>query len=241
MGSTYLDLTNRVLRRLNQVELTSSDFASARGIHAMAKDAILDTVRKINSQKFEWPFNATSGTQILTVGQELYSYPVDLRIPDWESFYIEKDDTLNINTKKLSFISKDQWYKYFRENDLDSETNGRAIPDYVFETDDGGFGVTSSPNEAYTVKFRYWIKTIDLETYDDVCTIPSEYDHVIMDGAMHFMYMFLDNDQRAQVASQAFNKGLDYMSYILIPKDPYAYGSMIIQGSYNNGYYWGNT
>ena len=64
MGSTYLDLTNRVLRRLNEVEIESSDFSSVRGIQAAAKDAVLDTVRNINSQKFEWPFNAASGTQV---------------------------------------------------------------------------------------------------------------------------------------------------------------------------------
>ena len=32
MATTYLTLTNRVLRELNETELTSSTFASSRGI-----------------------------------------------------------------------------------------------------------------------------------------------------------------------------------------------------------------
>ena len=60
MGTTYLDLTNKVLRKLNQVELTSTNFASARGLHAEAKDAVLESVQRINFQKFEWPFNRPS-------------------------------------------------------------------------------------------------------------------------------------------------------------------------------------
>ena len=53
--ATFLDLTNRALRRLNEVELSSSDFSSARGIQASAKDAINSAILDLNRQQFEWP------------------------------------------------------------------------------------------------------------------------------------------------------------------------------------------
>ena len=82
MGSTYLDLTNRVLRRINEVTIDSTEFGTVRGIQAAAKDAIIDTIREINSQKFEWPFNSQVGSQTLVVGQEEYSWPSNFKIVD---------------------------------------------------------------------------------------------------------------------------------------------------------------
>lgn len=227
MSSTYLELTNRVLRRLNEVELDASTFASALGIHAATKDAVLDTVRKMNAQKFEWPFNAAAGSQVLTIGEEVYTWPADLRIPDWESFYIEKDDSLAVNTHPLMQISKEEWYKQLRGRDFDADNDGRSIPDFVFETDSGGFGVTPSPLQAYTVKYQYFIKTITLSADSDVCTIPSEYDYVIVDGALAYMYTFLDNDERAALKEKDFRDGLNYMAYILIPKSPRVRGTEV--------------
>ena len=40
MANTYLDLSNEVLRELNEVVLTSGTFESATGIQAFVKDAI---------------------------------------------------------------------------------------------------------------------------------------------------------------------------------------------------------
>lgn len=221
MASTYLDLTNEVLRRVNEVELTASSFASARGIHAHAKDAVLATLRKMNSERFEWPFNSAVGTQVCVVGQEDYTWPSDLRIPDWESFYIEKDDTLNINTTRLRRYSLNEYREKFRDADLDSTTDGLNIPEYVYELSSGGFGIAPSPDQLYTIKFKYFINTITMSDYDDTTTIPDEYTYVIIDGALEYMYIFLDNTPRAQMKGQDFKRGLDYMSYILIPKAPY--------------------
>ena len=40
MATTYLTLTNSVLRELNETELTSSTFSSSRGIQTAVKDFI---------------------------------------------------------------------------------------------------------------------------------------------------------------------------------------------------------
>ena len=56
MATTYLTLTNRVLRELNETELTSSTFSSSRGVQTAVKDFVnkgILLVFKTNSQKFE--------------------------------------------------------------------------------------------------------------------------------------------------------------------------------------------
>ena len=44
MATTYLILSNRILRELNEVEMTSSNFSSSRGIQTAVKDFINKSV-----------------------------------------------------------------------------------------------------------------------------------------------------------------------------------------------------
>lgn len=57
MSYNFLGLVNDVNRRLNEVELTTSNFANAVGYYAQAKDAVNSAIRHVNFDQFEWPFN----------------------------------------------------------------------------------------------------------------------------------------------------------------------------------------
>ena len=60
MATTYLQLTNELLRELNEVVLTSSTFSSAVGIQAHAKDCINRSYLDIVNEEPQWPFLATA-------------------------------------------------------------------------------------------------------------------------------------------------------------------------------------
>ena len=75
MPSTYIDLSNKTLRRLNEVEIPVSDFLTVRGVQALVKDAVRAAIAKINQAEFEWPFNAAEFTQTLVAGQSEYTWP----------------------------------------------------------------------------------------------------------------------------------------------------------------------
>jgi len=51
MPTTYLDLCNQVLRRLNEVQIAPADFAGVRGVQALVKDAVQSAVAKVNQAK----------------------------------------------------------------------------------------------------------------------------------------------------------------------------------------------
>ena len=51
MATTYLTLTNRVLRELNDTELTSSTFISIRGIQTAVKDFIIKGIHDIQIKR----------------------------------------------------------------------------------------------------------------------------------------------------------------------------------------------
>ena len=75
MAESYLTLTNKVIARLNEVELTSSNFGSSRGIQTQCKHAINEAVRYINQKEFNYPFNNTTASKTLTTGTVRYSLP----------------------------------------------------------------------------------------------------------------------------------------------------------------------
>ena len=56
MATTYLDLTNEVLRELNEVVLTSGTFTSATGIQSYVKDAINKSIYDIANEEPQLPF-----------------------------------------------------------------------------------------------------------------------------------------------------------------------------------------
>ena len=94
MPSTYITLCNQVLRRLNEVEISESDFANVRGIQSVVKDSVKSAIAKINQAEYGWPFNAAEHTQVLTAGQSEYVWPDYYKISDWSSFQIQKDNAL---------------------------------------------------------------------------------------------------------------------------------------------------
>ncbi len=75
MAYDYLDITNEVLARMNEVELTSSNFVSgARGFQVQCKNAVNDAVNYVNQREFGWPFShATSTVTLVAIYVRLYA------------------------------------------------------------------------------------------------------------------------------------------------------------------------
>lgn len=218
MATTFIDLTNKVLRRLNEVEITSSDFASATGVQALAKDAVRDSIGKINQAEFEWPFNSAEHTQTLAVGQEEYTWPTFYKVAEWNSFQIVKDASLGVESQQLKFIERDVWYRDYRDADDNSGSSGVGVPIYVFPSSGNGYGVSPSPDKTYTIKFRYYQTHTDLNLFNDATLVPTNHDAVIVDGALFYMYLFKDNMEAAQISAGSFQQGIKEMQTIHINK-----------------------
>lgn len=209
--TSYINLTNRLLRRINEVEIPEEQFTSVRGLQAAAKDAILDTIRQINNKKNNWIFNAVEHTQVLTQGQEEYPWPLRFTNVDWTSYQIQKNNTLGILDKHLIPITREEWYRRYRDYDYDVGVEGRSIPVNVFPTHGQGWGLTPSPDKAYTVKYRYFKSPEDVVEATDLVTIPDRFDYVIIAGGLYHLNLFKDNAESTQISKQHFNEGLTDM------------------------------
>ena len=53
MAYNYIGLVNDVNNRLNEVELTTSNFLTATGYFSFAKDAVNASIRHINQEEYE--------------------------------------------------------------------------------------------------------------------------------------------------------------------------------------------
>lgn len=234
-NTTFLALTNKLLRRINEVEIAQADFASVRGVQALAKDLINVSINEINSQEFEWPFNAALYTQVLTAGTEQYAFSSTTKSVDWDSFHLVKDDTLGTNGLPLMHVSRDVRNRYFKNDDDNSSTDGLNVPTYVWPDYVFGFGVSPSPDEAYTVTFEYYIKPVELSAYNDESTIPTTYDDTIVQGALYHLYMFRDNNEQADRAGQKYKQLINRMRTILINKEDRMRSTMIVRRTSSGG------
>lgn len=228
--STYVQLTNELLRRLNEVPLdTAGDgFDTVRNVQAACKDAINSSLREIYQNGQEWPFLKTTYTQTLTVGTREYNFPSNYSSVDWETFYLKKDTTQENQPMVLKPMSYEEYLMSYRPRDDEGDqTNGESAPERVYQTFGDSFGVTPIPNAAYEVEYTYFSIPSSLSAYNDTCVIPERFNHVILDGAMVYMMHFRSNAQSANMHQQKFDLGIRNMKRVLLDDELYVRSTML--------------
>ena len=221
MAYNYLDLVNEVNRRLNEVELTSSNFANAVGFYGQVKDSVNSAIRDINHIHYEWPFNHVLAEETLSTGVTRYAFPTDANTIDFDTFRVKEDSTFGNNTKKLAVTSYEDHLSNAVDQEYSSDTSKLGVPLRVFHCPGLEYGVSPAPDHDYTVFYEYYRIPVDLESYSDVPSIPERFRHVIIDGAMFYAYMFRGNEQSANIAKAKFEEGVKRMRTMLVNRYTY--------------------
>lgn len=221
MAYDFLGLVNDVNRRLNEVELTTSNFGGAQGYYSFTKDAVNSAIRHINQEEFEWPFNHVEHEEVLLPGEVRYSYPYDAKTINMNSFRIKGDTSLNVDTRRLKVMNYEEYLDKYVDHEYNSTTGIRAIPEYVVRTPSRELVFVPSPKEAYEVVYDYYTLGFDLIKHSDVPNIPEEYRNVIVDGAMYYVYQFRSDFQAAQMSMEKFQQGIKLLRSININRTEY--------------------
>jgi len=131
MAETFLTLTNRVLGRLNEVQLTSTSFATARGIQVQAKNAVNESVRYINQKEFQYPFNHSTKTETLVPGTVRYSIPTTAKTVDYNTFRLVKDSDLGSSGGRLYVLNYNDYINSYitQEDEITTTTLDGALTD----------------------------------------------------------------------------------------------------------------
>jgi hypothetical protein len=245
MATTYLDLSNEVLRELNEVVLTSGSFASATGIQGFVKDAINKSLFDVANAEPQLPFFSAgvSGsidpfygnvTVATVAGQRWYtlkasssSITSDYAAVDWDDFYIT---TINVSGESapftstgLKYLTLTDWKRYYRdaENADDANTQSYGEPKYVYKSPDHRkFGLSPIPDKVYNVHFYAFEKPTALSAYNDTIPMPEQYSNVLTARTRYYVHQFKENIQQAAMALDDYRKALRHMKSNLINPQP---------------------
>ena len=216
MTTTFLTLVNDTLRRLNEVEIVSADFATVIGFRAQVKDAVNAALHEISQREYFFPFNHTTGTLTMVVGTDVYALASTVKLADWNSFRINYDAGNNFSARKLKQMDYNNFLDSYFERDSEAGTGDYGQPIFVYKTPSGSAGVTPKPDQTYSISYDYYAYHTDLSAATDTMVVPDAFKHVVVDGAIYHCYMFRDNSQQAALTKQKFDLGVDRMRSLLI-------------------------
>ena len=247
MATTYLDITNEVLRELNEVPLTSANFTNATGIQKFVKDSINKSIFDIANQEPQLPFFAsnvsgstdpfygnvtvatTAGTRWYTLKSGSSSITTDYASIDWDDFYLT---TINVDgetapfvSRGLKFITLADWKRYYRDNenadDADSQNYGE--PRFVIKSPDNRkFGLSPIPDKVYNIHFYAFDKPTKLSAHGDTVVFPEQYTNIITARTRYYIWQFKESPQQAAFAMDDYKKAMRTMKSNLINPTPRA-------------------
>lgn len=226
MAYDFLGLVNDINRRLNEVELDSTNFASATGFYSQAKDSVNASIRYINQSEYNWPFNHVTQTTTLTANTSRYAFPSDAKVLNFQTFRIKENSSLGNATTRLTEMAYEEYLDKHIAQEY-STSVGQGVPLNVVQAPDLEFILTPEPNQAYELVYEYYTFPTDLVNATDTTNIPERFRHIIVDGAMYHSYMFRSNMQATMAAKEKFDEGIKHMRSQLINRTPYVRSYMI--------------
>lgn len=245
MAMTYLELTNELLRELNEVPLESGNFSTAIGVQAHVKDSINKAYFDIINQEPQWPFLAAAesgdvdpmygNVYVETVaGQRWYelkpssdSLLDDYGSVDWDNFYLTTVGVAGATApyvgRNLRYTTTEEWKDFRRvsENLDDADTQNYGEPDRIIRSPDARkLGLSPIPDKAYRVWFYAYNLPTKLTSFGDQLVFPDMYSTVLLARARYYIHQFKDNPQAAAFALDDYKKGLRSMRSNLIEPTP---------------------
>lgn len=129
MTYNYLELVNSVARRLNETELTSTNFSTAKGFYGTIKDAVNSSIRDINQYYLYWPYNHNSDEITLVAGETRYSFADEAKYVDFDTFRVKRDTSLDVGrARKLRKITYVEYVDRYIDQEDETDTTKGAYP-----------------------------------------------------------------------------------------------------------------
>lgn len=248
MSTTYLDLTNDLLRELNEVPLTAANFSTAIGVQQHVKDCVNRSYLDIVNEEPQWPFlcvtesggdndpmygnvvvSTVAGTRWYELKPSSSDLTTDYSYIDWDNFYLTtvgvSGETSPYISKNLRYTTIEEWKDYYRttENNDDADAQNWGEPARVIKSPDNRkFGLSPIPKQEYKVWFYAYVLPTELSAYSDTLVFPNIYKPVLLARARYYIHQFKENSQAAAFALDDYKRGLRLMkSNLMEPGSDY--------------------
>ena len=245
MATNYLQLCNEILREINEVELTTADFATSVGIQSHVKDLINRSYLDMVNEEAQWPFltveesgstdpnygnvtiDTVAGTRWYELKPSSDSLITDYSYIDWDNFLVTtigvSGETAPYTSRNLKFTTIEEWKDYFRlgQNNDDADTQSYGVPSRVIKSPDNRkFGLSPIPDKVYKIWFYAYLLPTELDLYADEIVFPDLYVPVLINRARYYVHQFKDNPQASAFALEDYKKGLKKMKINLMEPTP---------------------
>ena len=245
MATTYLQLTNELLREFNEVELTSSNFSSSVGVQSHIKDLVNRAYLDMVNEEPQWPFLAvgesgstdpmygnvyvetTAGTRWYELKAASSSIVDDYSYIDWDNFLLTtvgvSGESAPYTVRNLRFTTIEEWKDFFRlsQNKDDADQAEGGTPDRVIKSPDNRkFGLSPIPEQVYRIYYYAYNLPTELSAHGDAIVFPDLYVPVLINRARYYMHQFKDNNQGAAFALEDYKRGLKTMKLHLMEPTP---------------------
>ena len=245
MATNYLQLCNEILREINEVELTTADFATSVGIQSHVKDLINRSYLDMVNEEAQWPFltveesgstdpnygnvtiDTVAGTRWYELKPSSDSLITDYSYIDWDNFLVTtigvSGETAPYTSRNLKFTTIEEWKDYFRlgQNNDDADTQSYGVPNRVIKSPDNRkFGLSPIPDKVYKIWFYAYLLPTELDLYADEIVFPDLYVPVLINRARYYVHQFKDNPQASAFALEDYKKGLKKMKINLMEPTP---------------------
>lgn len=233
MAKSYLDITNHILGELNEVRLTSSNFANATNIQQYVKEAVNHAYMDMHEEEYKVPWLAANSGDSLNdylgnayvetvAGQRWYEFkPAATTIDDeyafvdWEKITLTTEgvagETAPYTIHNLKQVNMEDWKRYFAtsENRDMSDSQVYGTPSRIIKHPSRNkFGLSSIPDKVYRIYFFAWDHLTLLSAYDDEVVIPELFVPTLEARVRYYAWQFKDEQNRSQAALADFKKGM---------------------------------
>lgn len=234
MATTFMQVVNEVLSEMNEVQLTSSNFATATNIQQAVKLFCNRAYFDINNPNNKWPWLSVAAPQddfygnkyIETVaGQRWYllndastGVNADYGFVDWDHFSLTTEgvagEVAPYTVRNLPYMEIEEWRDMYATseevNKLDS--NSYDTPRRILRAPDNRrVGISPLPDKVYRIYFWAYNRPVQLVAYDDELVLPDQYSTVLVARTRYYAWQRKENPQQASIALDEFNKGIASM------------------------------
>jgi hypothetical protein len=135
------------------------------------------------------------------------------------TFRIKRNEDLEVETVKLKVLNYEEYLDKYADSEYNSINTGQ--PRFVVRAPSLELLFIPTADKAYEVVYEYYTVGFNLNLATDVPNLPEAYEHVIVDGAMYYVYQFRGDFQAANLALQKFEQGIKQLRSIYINRTEY--------------------
>ena len=139
----------------------------------------------------------------------------------------------DIGTRKLKYITYDNWLQSFKERDSKNDDGVYATPEFVYRKPDySSYGLSPIPDkDDYSIEYDYFTTHTDLSAHGDTMSLPDRFAPLIIDRSKYYTYMLRSDPQHASLAERDYQRNLRLLRVDYSSRQEYMRDSRINRGT----------